>query len=272
MIIPSKNAFTINQLGFTGSLFPFSIQVSQKDNVSGIFVCAQRVVELCDLIEKHASNNLVIFGVEQASQFDKITKKELSIEGLAANAAIPFSAIDSKTIVLAKEYLLPLLSTFSHYSLSLFDIRNGWSESQIISQVLACREHDWRSQDAVLAKLPESQLFLDGHDDCYLTIESYSPDVSKDVFVRALQTYTGTVLAKKIKRSSKISDFPRDLINMVWQADFSLTILEKTTELKNNHLKLGVSKQPYNFREKVKYTPEFWIVYEVENQKWLVQT
>lgn len=270
MIIPSTNAFTINRLG--DSFFPFTIEVSQKDDVSRIFVCAQSVVDICDLIEKHATNNLVIFGVDQAFQFDKFTNKEISIKGLASNAEIPFSAIDSETIVLSKEYLLPLLATFDHYNLSLFDIKSDWNESLVISQVLADLEHDWRSQDAVLPKLPESRLFLNSHDDCYLTIESYSPEVSKDVFVRALQIYTGTVLAKKIKYSSELSDFPRDLINTFWKDDFGLTILEKITELKNDSLKLGVSKQPYNFNEKVKYTPEFWILYEVKNQKWLMQT
>lgn len=272
MIIPSTNAFTINRLGLTGTFFPFSIKVSQKDNVSSIFVCAQRVVDLCDLLEKHASNNLVIFGVDQASQFDKFTKKEISIEGLASNAKVPFSAIDSETIVLSKEYSLPLLSTFGHYNLSLFDIVNDWNESQVISQVLAYRAYDWRSQEVVLPKLPESRLFLSSHDDCYLTIESYSPDVSKDIFIRALQIYAGTVLATKIKFSSELSDFPQELVNIFWKDDFGLTILEKTTEPKNGCLKLGVSKQPYNFREKAKYTPEFWIVYEVQNQKWSVQT
>jgi len=120
MTIPNVNAFTINRL--TGSFFPFSLEVSQKGNVISTFVCAQRVVDLCDLIEKHSLEYLVIFGVEHASQFDKFTKKEISIEGLATNAKIPFSAIDSETIVLPKEKLLPLLSTFGHYNLNLFDI------------------------------------------------------------------------------------------------------------------------------------------------------
>lgn len=270
MRIRGTNAFTQNRLA--GSFFPFSVKVSQKDGVSSIFVCAQRVVDLSDLIEKHAASNLVVFDVEQASRFDKITKKEISIEGLAVNAEIPFSAIDSETIVLSKEYLPPLLSTFGHYNLSLFDVKSSWNERQVISQVLAYQEHDWQNQEVILPRLTESGFFLNSHDDCYLTIESYCPDVSKDVFVRAIQIFAERILEKKIHSFPELPDFPQDLVNTFWKDNFGLTILERTTELKSDCLKLGVSKQPYNFREKKKYTPEFWIVYEVQNQKWLLQT
>jgi hypothetical protein len=271
MKISGANAFTINRLGLAGSLFPFGTEVTKKGSVNRIFLYAQRVIDLCDLIEKHVSNNLVIFGVEQASQFDKFTKKAMSLEGLASTSNVLFSAIDSETIVLPKEYLLPLLSIFSHYNLSLFDIGKGWNESQVISQVLTCHEHDWRSQDSILSKLPESRLFLHSHDDCYLTIETYDSHITKDVFIRALQLYSGTLLAKKLNFSYVIPDFPKDLIDTFWKDDFSLTIIERTTKLENDYLKLGVSRQAYSFREKRKYTPDFWIWFDVQNQKWSIQ-
>ena len=269
MINPDENPFSIYGMKYIYLPF-FTVEVTQKDDVSSIYICPQSVKDLCGFIEKYTSDNLVIFGVDP-EEFDEFTKDFVPLEVLASNAEIQYSAIDSETIVLSKDYLLPFLSTFDHWNLRLFDIKNGWNEYQVISQVLAYRERRWQPQDSVLPKLAESQLFLYSHDDCYLYIESYSTDFSKDIFIRNLQIYTSAFLANSGINLSKLSDFPQDLLNLFWKDSFGLTILDKLTKIEGDYLIIGVSKQTWILGENVGHTPEFWIMYDIQDQKWLVQ-
>jgi hypothetical protein len=269
MNLPRSNAFTVNSLA--GSFFPLSAKVSQSGPVASLFVCAQCVVDLCDLIVQHAQENLVLFAVGQASQFDERTQEELSIAQLAAQAALPFTAIDTATILLKKVNLYPLLSTIAHYNLCLFDLADGWDEAQVIGQVLAYREHDWRGAEPLLPKMPGSRLYLTSHDDCYLTVESYSPLVSRAILIRTLQIFAGAFLAKKKKFRSELSELSPDLLDVFWKDDFGITILDKTTLLRDDCLRMGVSPKPYNFRDAADYPPEFWIVYDLQAQSWQVQ-
>jgi hypothetical protein len=268
MIISDRNAFTINQQA--GSFFPFSLKVSETEDVVSMFLCAQRVIDVCDVIESHALDSLAIFGLGQTSSFDEQTDEATSLVNLAAEAKVTFSAIDTQTIVLPKQNLLPLLSTFDHYNLSLFDIGNNWTEDQVISQVMAYREHDWRGQETILSKLPGSTFFLNSHDDCYLTIESYDYDVPKHIFARALQIYVGTILAENQQSPSDIPEIPPNLLDMFWKDSFNITILRETTSLEKGQLKIGLSQQAYSFSESGCYEPEFWVSYDSQSQKWLM--
>ena len=258
-----------NQLG--DSHFPFSLSVSKKGDVISAFIYFQSVSSLCDFIEKHSLENLVVFDVGQVYVIDNLTNKAISLVSLATDAKIPFSEIDSETIVLRKDNLLNLLSTFEYYNLCLFDIGIDWTEIQVISQILAYRKHNWKSQDAILAILPASCIFLESHDNCFLTIEAYSQNISKNVFSRMLQIYCGTILAEVKKTTTEVSEISQELLDKFWKDEFGLTVLRKATELKNDYLKIGVANQAYNLREKIEYVPEFWLVYEIQSKRWHVQ-
>ena len=258
-----------NQLG--DSHFPFSLSVSKKGDVISAFIYFQSVSSLCDFIEKNSLENLVIFDVGQVYVIDNYTNKAISIVGLATDANIPFSAIDSETIVLRKDNLLNLLSTFEYYNLCLFDIGNDWTEILVIKQILAYREHDWQSHGVILAKLPASRIFLESHDDCFLTIEAYSQNFSKNVFSRMLQIYCGTILSEIKNTTTEVPEISLDLLDKFWKDEFDLTILRKGTEIINDCVKIGVANQAYNLREKIEYVPEFWLVYEIQSKRWHVQ-
>lgn len=270
MKIPNINSFTVHRLGVERSFFPFSIKVSQEANVTLTCIHPQRVIDLCDIIEMHTLEYLVVFDVEQYSLFDSRTKEELSIKGLAANAQATFSALDSKTIVLPKQELSHLLSTFRHYNLSLFDVERDWDENRIKNQVSICDEHDWRREPTLLPKLTASRFHLISGEDRHVSIETYDPEVSRPIFSKALQFYVGTVLAEKYK-SSDVANIPQDILNEFWKDNFSLTILNQATKLQKGYLKIGVSRQPYDFKNPLGYPPEFRIVYELQSQKWSVE-
>ncbi len=280
MIIPSVNAFTINRLGTkteSGTKddipFPLSVEVSTKEGVSVIDICAQRVVDLCDVLERFAQDRLVVFGVEveTSSLFEGFLWKRFHLVDFATMAQVPFSAMDSETVALKKTSLLPLLSTIGHYELSLFDIPSECDEIQIIGQVLACKEHDPRRNEAVLPKLPESRFFLHCHDDCYLTVESHDPSLPKEIFARTLQIYAGTILEEADGTPSDIADIPRDLVDAFWEDDLGITIWREGTEREDRRLVIGVYEPSWLSHRRTEYTGAFWIAYDVQDRQWFVQ-
>ncbi len=272
MKIPAVNAFTINRLGLKDGamFFPLSLEVSRRGKVITTSICAQRMVDLCDIIEKHALDYLVIFDVE-GYELDELTGRPLPLQAIARRAAVQFTAIDSETIIVPTGNIPSLLPTFHHYDLHLFDMANDRNELQVISQVLACREHDWRSQQAVLPNFPASTFFFDSHDDCYLTIESCSPELSKDVFVRTLQIFAGAILAQKAGSAIEIAEMPHELLNAFWQDEFGLTMLEEWTQTAEDRLEIGVSRQAFRFGEGAEYSMDFWLVYKMQSQEWFLE-
>lgn len=270
MKTPTVNSFTVHRLGIERSFFPFGFDTSQKETVSRTYIHPQRVIDMCDIIEKHALEYLVVFDVEQYSLIDPQTEQELSIEGLAAKAQVPFWAIDSRIIVLPKQELLRLLSTFRHYNLNLFDSNGNWHESEIKRLVSICDEHDWHREPMLLPKLTASRFYLISDEDRHVTVETYDPQTPRQIFSKALQFYAGTVLAEKYK-SSDIADIPQAVLDAFWKDVFSLTILEQATKLQKGYLKIGVSRQLYDFKKPLGYPPEFRIVYELQSQKWFVE-
>lgn len=269
MKIPVDNAFKINQL--SGSFFPFSVKVTENEKGVRISICAQRVKDVCDLIEKYAKNNLVLFGVDQTSVIDEKTNTPVSLVELATRENIHFTIIDNETILFPKDQLLPLLSTFDHYSLELFDLDKNWNETQLIRQVLEFKSHDWENNNPLLPKLTGSTLFIDSHDDCYLTLEANSHQIAKELFIRTLLFFSGTFFEKKCGSLITFPDFPKELLNFFWKEHFGLTILEPAAEVTNGCINIGVSQKPYNFREEAAYLPDFWILCNIHDQQWDVR-
>jgi hypothetical protein len=269
MHIPETNAFTINRLG--ASFFPLSLNVSQKGTVTSAFFCAQSVLDTCDVIEKYALEHLILFNIEQSSQFDEKELRPYTLEQVAASANIPCSAIDSESIVLAKNNLRPLLCTFSHNNLMAMDIGSQWNENEVIQYIITCREHNWSADAFILPKLPSARLFISSHDDCYLTIQTDKTILVQEIFTRMLQIYSGAILAENNGVEIDIADLPQALLTSFWEENFGLTVLRQTTEIDACGLKMGVAKKPFNFRAEDEYVPEFWIRYALQNQQWFIE-
>lgn len=268
--IPFPNAFTINRLGVNASPFPFSVKYNQYGEVSSLFLCPQRVVDICDLLETYALKMITVFDVAQASSLKAQTMIPLTLVELANETKIEYSQIDVNTIVLSTRDLPRLLSDFYHYDFYLFDINENWNEDEIIDQVITCREYDWRSRASILPSLSHSRLFLYCHDDCYLTLESDTLLLLKRVFARTLRIYAGAVLEEKFQTPLPLSEITSDIIDDFWHDKLDLTILKEMTTYNNGRLQIGVSKRAFNFREKGEYPTEFSIEYGVVNQTWVV--
>lgn len=264
--IPFPNAFTLNSLvlgELIDSLFPFSVEFNQQDKVSSLFLCPQRVEDICDLLETYALKMITVFDVESSS--------DLTIVERAKEVKIEFSQIDLSTIVISLRDLYRLLSGFNHYDIHLFDIDPEWNEEEIISQVLTCREYDWHSHIPILPSLRYSRSFLYCHDNCYLTLESYNLLFLRRVFARALRIYAGTVfLEEKLQMPHVLSEISNDIIDNIWNNKLDLTILRDKTTYDHGKLHIGVSKRAFTFRERSKYPIEFLIEYDVANQTWTI--
>jgi hypothetical protein len=266
---PFPNAFTINGMGADGAFFPFSVKYRQPDGIASLFICPQRLIDLCDVLEVAALDRVVVFDVGQASVFNEQTQMPLTIEALAADAGVECHPLDSTAIVLHKRDLFRLLDGFSHYEFLLFDVGPDWREEQLISQVLVCREHDWGSAAPVLSALSHSRLFLASHDDCYLTLQAAEAGLPQWVMARTLQIYAGTVLRQGRPGSRVEVEPPSDLVVGLWQAEFDLTILREMTVCENGQLQIGVSRRAYRFGEAGEYPVDFSIIYDVA-QGWTV--
>ncbi len=274
---PPVNAFTINRVGSLGpsgiasSFFPFSFRVSRKEDIVSIDAYPLRVVDLCELFQRRILEYLAVFDVGSA-EFHEPPGASQSLQGLATTSGIAFMPIDSESIVLPKEELPRLLSAFNHYDLCLFDLSDHWDEIEVIGQILTSREHNWQSQESILSKLPSSRLFLSSHDDCYDTLETYKEGVAEEIFALMLSTYTQAVLAEEHRFTSEIPEVPLDLVERFGKEKVDVTILRDATEIRGDRLEIGVSQKAYSFRETKDYSPEFWIVYDLKNERWLLKT
>jgi len=269
MIVPETNAFTINRLG--SSFFPLSIEVFRAGDVITAHLCAQRVLDICDIIEEHTAANLVLFRVDQLSLFDESGDHPLSLQSIAAQANIRFAAIDTETIVLAKATLKSLLVNFDHHNLMALEIGDTWSESEVVGQVITFLEHDWRIDEPLLAKLPASRNLLISHDDCFLTLQTRDPAFVRQVFARTLQIYAGTVLGEYNQTQPDIPEIPDELLLSFWQENFGLAVLRGTTEIDPRGLRIAVARKPFSFREPGEYPPQFWIRYELPDRHWALE-
>lgn len=255
------NAFTINRLN--GGFFPLSLKVTRADGVTNAFMCAQRVADCADLIAEHSTGRIAMFGLEQYSVFDEAGEFPLSLAALARQAGLPFTTIDEETIVLPAGQLTPLLAGFSPDDLTMFDLPSTWNVDAVIRGVLAYREHDWSGEELLLPELPGSRFFIASHDDCYLTVESSDSILPRQIFARMLGLYASTVIEQ-----ADIAAVPERLVNANWQDNFGLTILRDLTEVTPSGLHIGVACKPFNFRDDESYPVDFYLMYDVNGQKW----
>ncbi len=263
----TTNAFTINRVGLGGAFFPFSLSMATTGDGTVIRLWPQRILDICDLIEDEASENLVVFGVSQASSLDPVTDEPMALTDLAAAVGLPHIAIDSRTIILESRSLAALLETFSHYELSCFDVRAGWREDAIIAAVLAFRE---ASEPPALATLPGSRLFLMSHDDCYVTAVAANAAWAADLFGRTLQGYALALWPQRCGRDNDVVAPPRALFDSVRAGRPAVTILEQHTLASDHGLRIGVSRVAFSFKEDRAYAVDCWIDYDAATGRWSV--
>jgi len=289
---PFPNAFSINVLGPSRLFFPFSVNLTQEGEVSLLSLCPLRVIDICDLLEEFASEKVAVFDIVSYGESKTLGES-------ASDCKIQFDQIDSSTIVIATKDLSCLLSEVDHYEFHLFDLNPSCSEVEIIGQIIDCRDYIL-TDPPVLASLRCSNVYLECYDGHDIFLESNNPILLKRIIARNLQIYAGTILSYEkfgtppavpdnlldnltdflrtyqnyeeivLSDLPAVTEIPNDIMDNFWIDKLDLTILRPGTTYNNGRLRIGVSKQAYNWREEREYPTDFYIVYDVSNLSWAV--
>ncbi len=268
MQIPTDNAFTLHRDLQTGTLFPLGIRFWQAYGRAHLHLFPQTVSAVADILERHAAANLVLFCVHQSSQLDPVTKAELPIAALARRAGVAFTPVGEATVVLPKGSLPPLLATFGHYDLTLFDVDDDWQPAEIAEQTARYEDVDWDKEPEWAPGLRSSRLFVESHDDLYLGAEAPDQTLAQELFARTLCYYAGSVFITERGAAPDIVPPPPDLLAALWAGNDALTILSPATQFNGAGLRIGVSRRVFDFRYPLGYAPELWLRYDLASGQW----
>jgi hypothetical protein len=265
--VPIPNAFTINRLGKSESIFPLSIEFHQVENAFALYIYPQRVIDICDILDEFGFSTLIVFGVDHFT-FSDSAKKPLSLSEVANNEKIIHQAIDTETISIKIDGFRGLFTNLDHYNLHAFDVRPIWQEETVIENVIAIKEHKWPKDKLLLSKLSGANLYIDSHDDCYIYLEALNSDFLKRVVSRTIQSFAGTILDQEFNLMDSIHEIPTTLINTLLIETPIITILRENSSYLDNELKIGISRKKFSLRNPTIYPIDGVITYDPFTEKW----
>jgi len=120
-----KSAFDRNQIQTTTgfSKFPLSYNFMDFNDYFSLNINAISLTDTMDIIEKYASENIMIFDVEHYG--------EISLCEIADENKIQYSKYDNENIIISKSDLNNFIN-FSHYNLKLLDTDTKLNENEYI--------------------------------------------------------------------------------------------------------------------------------------------
>jgi hypothetical protein len=234
-----------------------------------MYLCPQRVRDICDLFEACAVTQWAVFDVEHVYVCDAETNKPLPLSEVATDLQVVHQAIEPGFIVVSTEGFCQLLQGFEHFDLTAFSVLTEPAlEESLMEQYLRLLDRPQESERNVLPELPDSDIYLSSHDDCYLYVEAHNLQFLKSIFCRALTIYVGTVLREMERPIEALLDVPLTVVEELWPRDGGLTILRHQTSLTGEKLQIGVVPRPYSFGSTETYQPVRWIRYGPAEQSW----
>ncbi|MBI9051825.1 MAG: hypothetical protein JEZ00_20580 [Anaerolineaceae bacterium] len=262
------NAFSINKLGLEGTPFPLGVSCNQSDTgVFSMYLYPQRLVDMFDLL--HGFEMCIVFGVGHKLSNPNHPQHTLNLAEIVDSVAIDCTVVDANTIAISTGELMRLLSILPQHDLCMFDMPRNSSQDDVITNMLNYDEVKLRKNRSQLPHLTNSSVFLNSHDDCYLTLESYDTGLLQQVFERALQTYVGTFLLGKLGVDEiEVREVPFGLLNILWPKNAHLTILPEETEITESEVKIGVSRQQFDLRVQQALQVDIVISYNCATQIW----
>jgi hypothetical protein len=266
------NAFTINRLmGPDGSMpFPFSAKAySEIEGVCALSLHAQAVVDLSDLFQDFET--IAVFDVSHHT-YDLETNREMPLANTVNVEKVECRTVDVDTVLIQGSALSELLVDFSHYNLHILDMPKDPPDDLVIVSVLKCQEYQWGETDRLLYELPDSRVFLDSHDDCYLYLESRDLRLLKKAFSRMLQIYVGTVLFEESGFEGEITEVPKKVLELLWPEDSGLTIFRDRASIEGTKLRIGASQREFSFQENREYPIALFIEYDASLGEWRVSS
>lgn len=196
--VKDESAFRINRAAVNGEVvaFPLSLHVERTGDVTVVAGTAAALHEIGDVLVAGARATLLVFG---AGYHAEVTLAERAAElGLdVAVRDVAWSAADphapSELAVLRKGDLVPLLGELYPYDVHVADVTaadEGTQDEVVLLATTGC------GVPPVLESLPGSTLLYDGHDDCYLYVETRDATLPERLLTRLLALLAGSVLGE----------------------------------------------------------------------------
>jgi hypothetical protein len=266
------NAFTINRLVGPGGPMPFPFGARAYGKTRGVYALylhAQAVIDLSDLLQDFEM--IAVFDVSHHT-YDEETNREIPLAKTAVAEEVESRVVDLDTILIPGSALTELLLEFAHYNLHILDMPKDPSDDSVVVSVLKYHEYKWSETDRLLHRLPDSRVFLDSHDDCYLYLESRDLRFLKKAFSRMLQIYVGTVLFEESEFKGEITEVPTNVLEALWPENTGLTTFRDRASIEGPKLRIGFSQREFSFRENREYPISLFIEYDVSVGEWHVSS
>ena len=255
------SAFESNSLSGLQGPFPLSFELQRHSReLFSTYVQAQRVATLVDLLNGTDFRRLCVFGVDHF-EFVPETNALVSLRDVAREGDLQFEAVDADTLVLDLDALKKLLDRIAHYNLSLFDVPDAWSLIDVEEAVLVLREpsSDYRILDA----LPDSDLYINSHDDCYLYAECRTESLVADQLATLLQEYAQAVGDRPVPCP------PASLCRSIWARSLTLSSSAQLCSSNSLELILGFSAEPRRtLADFGELQTDFRLILEVDGPRW----
>jgi hypothetical protein len=195
-------AFSVNGVGLQRAPFPLSISVAQAEGTWAVRATASRVYDLLDILAPGTDHHAVVLNVGQNSWLnDDYTVWPLARiaqqQGIVFTAhdirwaATPGSASDD-LLVMAWSDLQRFLDGWNLYEVTIIDVASPPGDHELDELALTINTHDHAAP--LLPRLPGSRVYFNGHDDCYVYVESVDPVLPGRILARLLTLSAGSAL------------------------------------------------------------------------------
>lgn len=149
-------------------------------------------------------------------------RAERSVVHLAQHVRITYRRHPARDdlLVIQREDLAALLDPIYHWNFHCWDTARVPLPSVLAKQAEIIKRAGRRRQDtAMLHLLDGARVFMDSHDDAYLTVEGRDPSFVRTVFANALRSYAAQTIAGALHRldpPEPVADMPDQVIDYFW--------------------------------------------------------
>ncbi|GAA1415833.1 hypothetical protein ACFQZ4_41540 [Catellatospora coxensis] len=197
-------AFRVNGLwSRAGSLpFPLSFAVSSADGVHCVDAAAASVSELVDLFAAYARGHAVVLNVGTNS-WPADDHRQAPLERIAREQGVDVDVHDIRwavaryasgdLLVMPWARMARFLDGWYPYDIEILDVAEPLTPTRVEELALAVNTHDLRTGPLV-PQAPGAGLYFNGHDDCYVYVETTSAGFAPRLLARLLALRAGAGL------------------------------------------------------------------------------
>lgn len=233
-----------------------------KDNVISMSISPIKLEHISDIILKHAKEYLIVFSVECVEMDYK------SLEQIANEFGIEYKLLSSGIIIISKHDFKRIIE-LGHWMFHIVDYPNLPDQETGKRLVLVLNKLDCSKIDeSFLTKVSDSEIFIDSHDFTCFGIESYNPNVIKEIFKRTLLIYCGLVFRYKGLTIENVSEIPDSIINQIYPLNSLISIVSAHSKKSDNKIIIPLSNENEITLSNRNYNIINYIEYNFSTREW----